>query len=64
METKQLKVLLIEIFKTVSNVNATFMKDTCQSKINARERSNNITVRHHISAPYRDKILMTLGPKI
>ena len=43
METKQLKVLSIEIFKTVNNLSTTFMKDICKTKINARVCPNHIT---------------------
>ena len=34
METKQLRVLSIEMFKTVNNLNTTLMKDISTSKIN------------------------------
>ena len=64
MEIKRLRNLATEIFKTVNNLNPSFMKNIFTSKENAKVRPNNIVVKSHNSATYGDKSLMTLGPKI
>ena len=65
MEIKRLRNLATEIFKTVNNLNPSFMKDIFTSKENGKvRRPNNIVVKSHNSASYWDKSLMTLGPKI
>ena len=64
METKRLRNLATEIFKTVNNLNLSFMKNIFTSKENANVRPNNIVVKNHNSATYGDKSLMVLGPKI
>ena len=64
MEIKRLRNLATEIFKTVNNLNPSFMKNIFTSKENAKVRHNNIIVKSQNSVTYGDKILMTLGPKI
>ena len=64
MEIKRLRNLATEIFKTINNLNPSFMKNIFTSKENAKVRPNNIAVKSHNSATYGDKSLMTLGPKI
>ena len=64
METKRLRDLATEIFKTVNNLNPSFMKNIFTSKGNTRVCPNNIVVKSNNSAPYEDKSLMRLGPKI
>ena len=64
MEIKRLRNLATEIFKTVNNLNPSFMKNIFTLKENARVHPNNIVVRSHNSATYGDKSLMTLRPKI
>ena len=44
MEIKRLRNLATEIFKTVNNLNPSFMKDIFTSKENAKVRLNNIIV--------------------
>ena len=64
MEIKRIRTLAIEIFKTVNNMNPSFMKNIFSPKTDARVRPNNIIVKAHNSATYGDKSLTTLGPKI
>ena len=64
MEIKRLRNLATEIFKTVNNLNPSFIKNIFTSKENARVCPNNIVVTSHNSSTYGDKSLMTLGPKI
>ena len=64
MKMKKLRNLAREIFKIVSNLNPSFMKNIFPSKENARARPNNIVVKSHNSVTYGDKSLMKVGPKI
>ena len=64
MKMKRLRNLATEIFKTVNNLNPSFMKNIFTSKENARVLPNNIVIKSHNSATYGDKSLMQLGPKI
>ena len=58
MEIKRLRNLATENFKTVNNLNSSFVKE------NAKVGPNNIVLKSHNSATYGDKNLITLGPKI
>ena len=49
------------MFNTANNLNPTSMKDIFKPKINARVPPNNMTARHHNSATYGDKRLITSG---
>ena len=62
MEKKRLRNLATEIFKTVNNLNPSFIKNIFTSKENARVRPNNIVIKSHNSPTYGDKRLMTLCP--
>ena len=64
MEMTRLRNLATEIFKTINNLDQSFMKNIFTSKENVRVCPNNIVVKSHNSATYGDKSLMTLGPKI
>ena len=64
MQIKRIKQLTIEIFKTVNNLNADFMKNIFTSKQNARVRPHDLLFRSHITVTYGDKSLKLLGPKI
>ena len=64
MEVKRIRTLAIEKFKTVNNMNPSFMKNIFSPKTNAKVRPNNIIVKAHNSANNGDKSLTTLGPKI
>ena len=63
MEIKRLRNLATEIFKTVNNLDPSFMKNIFTSKENARV-PNNMVVKSHNPATYGDKSLMALTPKI
>ena len=64
MEIKRLRVLAIEIFKTVNNLNPNYMKDIFTPKLHPKVRPNDILVKHHNTITYGTKSLKTLGPKI
>ena len=64
IEIKRLKVLAIEIFKTVNNLNLNYIKDIFTPKLHPKVRPNDILVKHHNTITYRTKSLKTLVPKI
>ena len=64
MEIKRLRSLTLEIFKTINDLNASFMKSIFSAKLNARVRPNDILVKARKSATFGDKNLATLEPKI
>ena len=47
MEIKRLRVLPIEIFKTVNNLNINYMKDIFTPKLHPKVRPNDVLVKHH-----------------
>ena len=62
MEIKRLRTLATEIFKTINNINPSYMKNIFTPKTNAKIRTHDI--RHHNTATYGDKSLKALGLKI
>ena len=64
MQIKRLRVLAIEIFKTVNNLNPNYMKGIFTPKLHPKVRPNDILVKHHNIMTYGTKSLKTLGPKI
>ena len=64
MEIQRLRTLATEIFKTINNINPSYMKDIFTPKTNTKIRPHDIIVRHHNTATYSDKCLTALGHKI
>ena len=64
MEIKRLRNLALEIFKTINDLNPSFMKSIFSARLNARVRPTDILVKTRKSATFVDKSLATLGPKI
>ena len=64
MKTKSLRNLSLEIFKTINDLNPSFMKNIFLVKLNARLRPNDILVKTCKSTTFGDKSLATLGPKM
>ena len=58
------KETVLEIFKTINDVNPISMKSIFSAKLNAKERPNNILVKARKSVTFGDKSFATLGPKI
>lgn len=46
METKRLQVLATEIFKTLNDINSSYIKNIFTPKINAKIRPHAIVARH------------------
>ena len=64
MEIKRLRTLATDIFKTINNINPSYMKNIFISKRNAKTRQHDIIVRHHNFAAEGDNSLTALGRKI
>ena len=64
MEIKRLRTLATDIFKTINNINPSYMKNVFISKRNAKTRPHDIIVRHHNFATEGDNSLTALGRKI
>ena len=64
MEITRLRVLAIEVFKTVNNLNPNYIKDIFTPKLHPKVRPNDILVKHHNTITNGTKSLKTLGPKI
>ena len=63
MEIKRLRTLVKE-FKTISDINPSFMKDIFTPKRDPKIRPFDILVKHNKPAKYDDKSLIALGPQI
>lgn len=46
METKRLQILATEIFKTVNDINSSYIKNIFTPKINEKVQPHDIVVRH------------------
>ena len=57
MEIKRLRTSAIEIFKTINNINLSFMKYIFTPKRDPKIRPYDILVKHHKSARYADNVL-------
>lgn len=63
METKRLRVLVIETFKKINNLKSSYMKNIFVSKAKVKVHPSGVVVRCHKTKSYDDKSLMVLGPK-
>ena len=61
VEIKRLRTLATENFKTINNINPSYMKNIFTPKTNAKIRARDIIGRHHNTATYGDKSLTALG---
>ena len=64
MNTKRMRNLAIEIFKSINNLNSPFLKEMYKTKVNPVVWPNDIIVKTQNTATYGDKSLTVLGPKI
>ena len=64
MEITRLRVLAIEVFKTVNNLNPNYIKYRFTPKLHPKVRPNDILVKHHNTITNDTKSLKTLGPKM
>ena len=61
MKIRRIKTLVIEVFKTVNELNPNFMKIILT---NSRVRPSDLLVKNHNTEKYGSKSPMVLGPKI
>ena len=64
MNIKRMRNLATEIFKTINNISAPFLKEMIRTKVRSSARPNHIIVKTHNTATYGDKSLTVLGPEI
>ena len=64
MNVKWMRILAPEIFKTINNLNPSFMKDIFIPKVNPKFRQNNLIAKRHNTIKYGAKSLTTLGPQL
>jgi len=64
MEIKRLRTVGIEIFKTLHDLNPSYMKSIFQRTTQLSHRPNNLIVHYHRTTRHGDKSLKTLGPRI
>ena len=63
-EIRRLRRLAIEIFKTLNEINRSYMKNIFTPKENAKVRQNDIIVKRINTSRFGTKSLRSLGPKI
>ena len=64
MEIRRLRTLALEIYKTLNDMNPTFMKDLFHLRENTLRRPNDLNVPVRNSVKFGDKSLRSLGPTI
>ena len=64
MEIKRLRCLVLEIFKSVNNLNSYYMKDICSKTTNLTHRSLDINFNQNTTTKYGSNSLRNLGPHI
>ena len=64
IEIKRLRQLSIEIFKTIYNLNPSYMKEIFILNTQRGSESKNLYVQSHRAKNYGENSLKTLGPKI
>ena len=64
MEVKRLRVMVIEIFKTLNEINPIFMKDILNYNLNRSHRKHNLQVHSRNTTRYGNNSLRILGAHI
>ena len=64
MELNRLRTLVVEIFKTLNEINPPYMKDIFTFKENAKVRQNDNIVKRLTTSRFGTQSLRSLGPKI
>ena len=64
MNVKNMRILANEIFRTINNINLSFISDNFTCKVNPKVRPNNLFVTSCKTTKYGTKGLTTLGPQI
>ena len=64
MNIKSMRILANEIFRTINNINLSFINDNFTCKVNLKVQPNNLSVKSCKTTKYGTKGLTTLGPQI
>ena len=64
METKRLRTMVYEIFKTLNNLNPVFMKDTFHCSPNVTSKKHNLYIHTQNTTKFGNKSLRAFGANI
>lgn len=64
MEVKLLRMLAIEVFETINELNPSFMKEQINMRKGTYWRKNDLSIPARKTLTYEDKSIKTLGPHI
>ena len=64
MEVKRLRILALDVFKTLDNMNPEYMKEIFHKTALAKRRPLNLGVNENHTTKYGNKSLRCLGPHI
>ena len=64
METKRLRTMVYEIFKTLNNLNPVFVKDILHYSPNVTHKKRNLYIHTQNTAKFGNKSLRVFGAKI
>ena len=64
MEVRRLRILAIEIFKTLNNQNPSFMREIFYRSPSVSHKKQKLFVQSHKTATFGDKSLKRSGPQM
>ena len=64
MEVKRLRILALDVFKTINNMNPEYMKEIFHKTALTKRRPLNLGVTENHTTKYGKKSLRCLGPRI
>ena len=64
MEIKRIRSLALEIFKTLHDLNPSFMKNLIEIRVNLGKRNNDLMIPFRNTVKFGDKSIRCLGPHI
>ena len=64
MEVKRLRILALDVFKTINNMNPEYMKEIFHKTALTKRRPLNLGVNENHTTKYGNKSLRCLGPHI
>ena len=64
MEVRRLRVLALEVFRSVNNLNPVYMQSLFEKNVNSKRYKDDLKVPIRNSVAFRDKRVRVLGPHI
>ena len=64
MEIKRIRSLALEIFKTLHDLNPSFMKNLIEIRVNLGKRNDDLMIPFRNTVKFGDKSIRCLGPHI